>query len=265
MSQRLEIARERLAESLAAGEDTGPLRRAIEQVECNERNQAEASAAIEADRAAAACEAMALRVATAFAEICESVKVVVAPVDQPQVQVQTSPALEFAVRRAIELQDALDAVTTTCADRSRDSAALADRLAETRKRMADWRAKATIQALTETQAASFNLAILDEADLVHLLAAAQTEVTRASLAVNHAQTAQAAAATYLTGLWRGLKVDALRTRAAALEALLIGSVEDLWRACRENEPTVRFLKVWRATQALERAVIHHQPPNGGIG
>lgn len=264
MNQRLDAARERLAESLSLGVDTGPMRRAIEQMEDNERAQAEVAAAAEGQRATAAVATMSARVATAVAEICHCAQAAVAAVEQPQVQVQPSPDLEFAVRRDLHLEDALVAVTTRHAERRRACATLANRLGEARQSIGGWRDASARQALTETQAAALNIAILDEADLVQMMSTAQAEVTRMSLAVHRAQTELATAANYMTSLRQGLMVEALRSRSAALESLLVASVDDLWRARRTDDPTVRFLAVWRASPALERAVVHHQPPNGGI-
>lgn len=141
---------------------------------------------------------------------------------------------------------------------------LRERVQAAQQRIAELRALAVDRELSDKEAASLNLALLDLTDLGGLLSAAEVQCRQAMALVME----RAAVVLRLQGDLRQAteraKVEALKVAAREAEQYLVAVLQQLWQAGSAAQHGVRFIALWAPSNELRRAAVHHQPPMSGF-
>lgn len=156
-----------------------------------------------------------------------------------------------------------DAARTLTAKRQAASD-LQTRFDAAQARIAEVRKIAAHRELTESESARLNISLLDQQDLLGMIDAAGHDARIAESLLDSTQHKLNAMQADLQKVSAQARRDAFLVRVREQEAVLIELLTGAWLAAKAMDPTTRFTQVWQPTDALRRAAVHHQPPNGDM-
>ncbi|MGE0674190.1 MAG: hypothetical protein AB7O64_14155 [Methylibium sp.] len=156
-----------------------------------------------------------------------------------------------------------DAARTVTAKRQAASE-LQARLDVAQAQIAEVRKIAAQRELTESESARLNISLLDQQDLLGMIAAAGHDARIAESLLDSTQRKLNAMLADLQMVSAQARRDAFLVQVRAHEAALIESLTGAWLAAKSADPMTRFTQVWQPSDELRRAAVHHQPPNGDL-
>lgn len=156
-----------------------------------------------------------------------------------------------------------DAARTVTAKRQAASE-LQDRFDAAQARITEVREIAAGRELTESESARLNISLLDQQDLLGMISAAGHEARIAESLLDSTQSKLNTMQADLRKVSAQARRDAFLVRVREQEAVLVELLTEAWLAAKTMDPTTRFTQVWQPSDALSRAAVHHQPPNGDL-
>lgn len=172
--------------------------------------------------------------------------------------------IDHAALRVAQCEADLAEANELISSQQKAGVELRSRLAAVSEIVAELRVAASRGELSEAQAAKLNLALLDRKDIEQLIAGSAGAMGPLSTRRAEAQAALNLARTELVQATASARRVAIGDQAIALERKLVSCLTELWLTSKILEPHTRFVQVWRPGDALTRAAVHHQPPNGDL-
>lgn len=162
-----------------------------------------------------------------------------------------------------ELENTHDVAVERHEQQVKELANLNRRVNAARAQIQALRATASERELTDREAATLNLAIMDAIDLDRMTAKAGADARVAALAIDPVRASLNASRRELAQ-WTGkLRCETLREAVLTREAELCDALMELWTAKLQATPDARFIDAWKPGEGLRRAAVHHQPPSVG--
>ncbi len=177
---------------------------------------------------------------------------------------QMTANIDAAALNVARLEAALQAATERHALLAAEAATRRQRIAATDAQIHALRETAAARDLTEKEAAALNLAMLDAGDLRQSLASADARCLRAAEEMEPMRAAFDAARRDLAAATAMARRALLGEKVGVMEADFCAALTELWTATRAVDPAARFVNAWVPGDALRRAAVHHQPPDGSL-
>lgn len=175
-----------------------------------------------------------------------------------------SDALQHASRALASAEFELGKAEAALTEVGLQRGAIEERIAAKGASIADARRTRVERALTEQQAAQFNLDLMDLEDLQDLLPAANGTVLAAAAKVKAAQTTVANQRAYVDHVTNENRLRRLVACAMELEQQLCATLQEAFDVARDMGQRKSMRELWTPSQALENTVRQNRAPNGAL-